>query len=69
MLDDFRRQAADSTFDEEESKPLPPRRVPGRFLGLTPSQMFVVSLLLLIITCLAGSFCLLATGTVVPPNF
>lgn len=67
MLDDFRQQAADSFAEDlEDFKPPEPTRLPSRFLGLSPAQMFLVSLLLLILTCLLGSFCLLATGRVVP---
>lgn len=70
MLDDFRQQAAE-TFGEEEDEfvrptPASERRV-SRLFGLTPFQMFVVALLLLAVTCLLSSFCLLVTGHVAPP--
>jgi hypothetical protein len=67
MLDDFRQQAADSFADDlDDYNPPEPTRLPSRFLGLTPPQLFLVSLLLLILTCLLSAFCLLATGRVVP---
>jgi hypothetical protein len=65
MLDDLRQQAADSFGDEELPPPPPPRS--NRILGMTPLQTFIVALLLLILTCLLSSACLLATGRIVPP--
>ncbi|MFM8322294.1 MAG: hypothetical protein ACKOC5_15375 [Chloroflexota bacterium] len=69
MLDDLRQQAGDSFLDEPEDpidgfeRPLPPRR----FLGMSPVQTFVISLLLFLITCLLSASCLLVTGRMVPP--
>jgi hypothetical protein len=69
MLDDFRQQAADSFADDlDDFKPPEPVRLPSRFLGLAPVQLFLASLLLLALTCLLSAFCLLATGRVVPPG-
>ncbi len=76
MLDDLRSSAAQSIV-EEETAPEPQGQVtlrPGgkkrkkkqRFLGMTASQRFILSLMLLFITCLGGSLCLLLTGRVVP---
>jgi hypothetical protein len=70
MLDDLRQQAAESFGDDENSgSSSSPGRMPGRFLGLTPPQMFVVSALLLALTCLVGTGVLLVTGRVAPPIF
>lgn len=67
MLDDLRREAND-TFDEDvELSPV--ERRPVRILGMTSFQTFVIAFLLLMITCLLSSACLLATGRVVPSMF
>lgn len=66
MLDDFRQQAADSFADEIDEFQPPAVSRPSKFLGLTPAQMFIVSLLVLVLACLLSAFCLLATGRVVP---
>ncbi len=69
MLDDFRQQAdAFSNFDEDENQDIEPeRRVHREFLGMSPFQRFMVSLLLLVLTLMLGSFWLLVTNRVVPP--
>lgn len=70
MLDDFRNQA-DTPFFEEDSKPeelgyeIETRR---EFLGMTPFQRFVIAVMLLLITLLLSSFCLLVTGKVTFPG-
>lgn len=64
MLDDLRSQAnASSFFDEDEIEPFEELKpeTPHYFLGLKPAQRFVISLMLLMITVLLSSFCLLAT--------
>jgi len=67
MLEDFREQASASFLEDEETPPIEEIRRPPRFLGMTPVQTCVVSLLLLGITCLLSVFGLLVTGKVVPP--
>jgi hypothetical protein len=69
MLDDFRKQADSSSFFNEEEPETPERQfiTRGQFLGMTPFQRFLVAILLLLITILLTSFCLLATGRVVLP--
>jgi len=71
MLDDLRQQAAESFGDDEDDalRASSGPRLPSRFLGLTPAQMFFVSLLLLALTCLVGTAVLLVTGRVAPPIF
>jgi hypothetical protein len=67
MLDDLRQQASELFDQEEPPAPQAAPRPPTRLLGMTPFQAFIVALMLLVITCLLSSFCLLATGRVVPP--
>lgn len=67
MLDDLRQQAGDGFYDENGETPAPRRRPPRRFLGMSPVQTFAVSLLLLLLTCLLSSACLLVTGRIAPP--
>lgn len=63
MLDDFRQQADETPFEEEEIR-LPPR--PHKyFLGMSPFQRFVIALMLLLITCVLSGFALLVTEKVV----
>lgn len=68
MLDNLRNEAS---FKEEET-PLEgtPKKneKPSRpFLGMTPAQRFVIVLLIFLMTCLLGTFCLLVTEKVVLP--
>jgi len=67
MLDDLRREAND-TFDDDVELP-PIERRPVRILGMSSFQTFVIALLLLVITCLLSSACLLASGRVAPSFF
>ncbi len=67
MLDDLRQQAAMPLEEEAVEPPTPPpRRGAVRIWGLSPFQTFLLALLLLLVTCLIGSLCLIATGRVVP---
>lgn len=70
MLDDLRNSAA-SSFLEEEPAPIqtpPPRQQrTDRLFGLTAPQRFVIVLLLFLMTCALGSFCLILTGRVALP--
>jgi hypothetical protein len=65
MLDELRKQAVNE-FSEENAPTIKekPRRFDGRFLGMTAFQRFFLSLMVLLITCLLGSFCLIATQTI-----
>lgn len=65
MIEDLRQQASESF--ESDAPAASASRPPARFLGMTPVQTFVISLLLLILTCLLSATCLLVTGRVVPP--
>ncbi len=71
MFDDLRQQSDDANFDQPKDEggtpvhlPPPPERL---FLGMTAPQRFIIALMLLIMVCLLGSFCLLLTQKVVPP--
>lgn len=66
MLDDFRQQAEEIPFEEEEVER--PRRPKKYFLGMTPFQRFVLATMLLIITCVLSSFALLVTEKIVIPG-
>ncbi len=71
MLDDFRKQADSAPFSVEEEPPdLGPRPIENRryFLGMSPFQRFVVSLLVLIIACMLGGVCLLVSEAVWIPG-
>ncbi len=74
--DDLRKQASDdSSFTEEEEKQdayslkEAKRRGPRDFLGMTAPQRFVVAVMLLLMTCILSSFCLMVTGRVLLPGF
>ncbi len=74
MLDDLRNSAS-SSFEEIEQEapsvlPESPKRSgkkSGEFLGMTPFQRFIIALLLFLMTCVLGAFCLIAFGKVVLP--
>jgi hypothetical protein len=67
MFDDLRAQAGDLGFEQEEDEEVqdiysikekaPSRR--GPFLGMTPLQRFVIAVMLLLMTCILSTFCLL----------
>jgi hypothetical protein len=66
MLDDFRQQADETPFEEEEiRRPYRPKKY---FLGMSPFQRFVLASMLLIIICVLSSFALLVTEKVVIPG-
>lgn len=72
MLDEFREQASTSPFIEEDLEEMytedrAEHQPAQRFLGMTPGQRFVISLMLLMMACLLGAMFLLVTGKVVPP--
>ncbi len=63
MLDDLRNSAARSYEEEivEEKKPRPP----GRILGMTAPQRFLVALMILLLACAASAVVLIAAGKIV----
>ena len=66
MLDDFRGQADTPFFDEDVQSDYENYETQTRreFLGMTPIQRFVIAIMLLLITLLLSTFCLLVTGKV-----
>ena len=75
MLDDLRNSAS---FEEEPEpvedeelvgQPLPRRRAPQPFLGMSPVQRFVIAILLFLMSCVLSVFCLLLTESVYLPFF
>jgi hypothetical protein len=67
MLDDFQDSA--SFLDEIEEDFAPPlRAAPARrFLGMTPFQRFIISMLLFGSVCIVSVFFLLVMGSINPP--
>ena len=68
MLEEFRQQAGESTFEEETFVEVKPRRPRRRFLGMTPAQRFVIALMLLMTTCLLGALVLVVLEKVSLPG-
>jgi hypothetical protein len=76
MLDDLRNDAQ-SSFEEEkettsemdnELADLAPRRRRRRlFLGMTSGQRFAIALILFLMVCLLGAFCLIVFEKIVLP--
>lgn len=67
MFDNLREEAAANSTYEEEAKLPPvvettaPRKL-GKFLGMTPSQRFIIAVMMMIAVCTLGTMCLLVTG-------
>jgi hypothetical protein len=69
MLDNLRDDGSTRPFFEEEEEPAPPPeaapalvRVQGtKFLGMTPIQRFVISVLIMMTVCVLGTMFLLVT--------
>lgn len=68
MLDDLRAQAGDLGYEPEEDEEVqdiysikeekaPSRR--GPFLGMTAPQRFIIAMMMLMMTCILTTFCLL----------
>lgn len=73
MLDDL-RNSAQSQYDQNQpaQQSIPQERFEGErgpFLGMTAAQRFVVILLLLGVTCILGTFCLLIFEKISLPFF
>jgi hypothetical protein len=69
-IEELRQQASESAEEEEvDLSSSSSSRLPAkvRYLGMTPFQTCIVAMLLLVITCLLSTFCLLATGKVTLP--
>ena len=74
MLDDLRNSAMNSPQPEEEppeeqeaEEHVSHRRRREPFLGMSPGQRFAIVLLLFMMTCVLGAFCLVVFNKVVLP--
>ena len=74
MLDDLRNSAMNSPQPEEEppeelevEERLTRRRRREPFLGMSAGQRFAIVLLLFMMTCVLGAFCLVVFNKVVLP--
>lgn len=72
MLDDLREQSDDAVFlddddligyEDDSSSGL------AMFLGMTAMQRFIIAVMLLMMTCILSTFCLLVTERVYLPFF
>ena len=74
MLDNLRDEANSQPFIQDDAElttaettalPEPaPRMGGGRFLGMTPAQRFIISVMLLLMVCMLSMMCLLVTGKI-----
>ena len=82
MLDDLRDSATESYLDDDEEEFFDAddlddiidgdqggKRSGKPFLGLTPAQRFIIALILFLMTCVLGAFCLVLTGKMWLPFF
>lgn len=73
MFEDFRKQAEEADFpDEDQEEELhveAPHDTGGYFLGMTPVQRFILALLLLMMAIILGVLVLLVTSKVALPFF
>ena len=69
MFDNLRQQSADGVVPEESTPEamFTPARRSGPFLGLTPQQWFILSLMLFLNITVLGFFALLAFEKIVLP--
>jgi hypothetical protein len=71
MFEDFRKQAEQAEFPEEdqeaEQRVEPPKNTAGRFLGMTAFQRFIVASMLLLMTIVLGALFLVVTSKVALP--
>jgi hypothetical protein len=62
MLDDLRNSASRSFIDEMPAEEADEKKESTRILGMTAPQRFLVSVMLLVLTCVIGTFVLIAFG-------
>lgn len=70
MFEDFRKQAEQSEFEDEdqgESKTEPANGEEKRFFGMTAFQRFIIAILLFVMTVLLGVLLLIVTSKVALP--
>ena len=72
MLDNLRDSASKSPFFQEEQSPPEEtgtslqQPVGGTFLGMNAIQRFILAVVVFMMTCVLGSFCLLIFEKIVP---
>lgn len=72
MLDDLRNTANEPPRPPVEEPPTPPDNEPKEkkpLFGMSPSQRFIIALLLLVISCILGTACLVVFGKINLPFF
>ncbi len=71
MLDDLRDQADNAVFLEEDDLFDVEQGSIGQtlFLGMTPVQRLIISVMLLMMVCILSTFCLLVTEKIALPFF
>jgi hypothetical protein len=73
MLDNLRDSASKSPFFQEEQSPPEEttastmQPVGGIFLGMNAIQRLILAVIVFLMTCVVGSFCLLITEKIVIP--
>lgn len=71
MFDDFRQATDETSFEEQpeetEEVGMAISQPQQRFLGMTAAQRLVIAVMLLLMTCVLGAFCLLVTERIAPP--
>ena len=68
MLDDLRNSAAASPEPTPNDDELASRKkTPEPFLGMTPVQRFILVLMLFLMSCVLGTFCLIVFNKIVLP--
>jgi hypothetical protein len=74
MFDDLRKQVDDSDgFDAEPEDDFDSLSAysyrPRHFLGMTPTQRFIIALMLFLMVLISSAFCLFVTEKIIPPGF
>ncbi len=72
MLDDLREQADNAAFLEDDDDFFDVDRgsfAQTLFLGMTPMQRLIISVMLLMMVCILSTFCLLVTEKISLPFF
>jgi len=74
MFDNLRDDAASSLYEEDDTLfpedeikvEIPAKRKAGgqKILGMTPTQRFIIAVMLMIAVCTMGMMCLLITGKI-----
>jgi hypothetical protein len=72
MFEDFRKQAEESDFPEEDQdthQGVKTSNNNGRFLGMTPAQRFIIALMLLFMVAILAILFLMVTQKIILPVF